>query len=370
MIPKQTRIAVQQRVLPSYRIPFFDLLADSVKGRFCIFYGSARKNEMLHTSAIPSTARVIRGKNIHLFGGKFYTCWQAGLLRWVRTWRPHVLIMEANPRYPSSLFTMRWMKRYQRKLIGWGLGSPVPSGFLAKVRMALRKRFIRNFDALITYSKLGAEQYAALGFPPERIFVAPNAVAAKPTSPPPQRGTQFTLNKPQVLFVGRLQERKKVDVLIRACAALPIAVQPELHIVGDGPAHRQLQEIAQDIYPETTFYGAMHGEALAELFSKADLFVLPGTGGLAVQEAMSYALPVIVGQADGTQSNLVRPKNGWILNSGSVKELEGIMRKALSDVTRLRAMGAVSYTIVDDEVNLENMVSAFQKAIEFVLEEA
>ena len=42
-------------------------------------------------------------------------------------------------------------------------------------------------------------------------------------------------------------------------------------------------------------------------FAGADLFVLPGTGGLAVQEAMSYALPVIVAKGDGTQEDLVRP---------------------------------------------------------------
>ncbi len=48
------------------------------------------------------------------------------------------------------------------------------------------------------------------------------------------------------------------------------------------------------------------GRNLDSYFSSADLFVLPGTGGLAVQEAMSHGLPVIMGQGDGTNDDLVR----------------------------------------------------------------
>ncbi|HEY6072779.1 MAG TPA: glycosyltransferase, partial [Anaerolineales bacterium] len=68
---------------------------------------------------------------------------------------------------------------------------------------------------------------------------------------------------------------------------------------------------ASAIYPAAEFIGARHDEELRPYFSAADLFVLPGTGGLAVQEAMSNALPVIVAQGDGTQDDLVRAGNGW-----------------------------------------------------------
>jgi len=88
-----------------------------------------------------------------------------------------------------------------------------------------------------------------------------------------------------------------------------------------------------------------------------------------VQEAMSYALPVIVGEADGTQSDLVRSSNGWVLHENTAAELAGIMLHALGDVAELRRMGAASYEIVSTEVNLENMVSAFEQAIHLVLQE-
>lgn len=363
MTEQPLHIGIQQRVLPAYRIPFFDMLAELYRGKVSIFYGNARSHEMLQTNAVPEVALHQRGKNIHLFSGKFYLCWQVGLLPWLQAWNPDVLIMEANPRYLNSRRAMGWMKAHHRKVIGWGLGSPNSSGWLGRMRTQQRRRFISKFDALITYSQQGAEEYQALDYARERIFVAPNAVAASPNHPAPRRTMQYEFNRPHVLFVGRLQERKRVDILINACAQLNEEIQPHLHVVGDGPARSALQELAQQCYLETTFYGAMHGKDLETLFKKADLFVLPGTGGLAVQEAMSYALPVIVGEADGTQSNLVRSDNGWVMQHGNAEELADILREALRDIANLRKKGSASYAIVRDEVNLEAMVRAFEQAI-------
>jgi len=164
-----------------------------------------------------------------------------------------------------------------------------------------------------------------------------------------------------VLFVGRLQARKRVDSLLRACAALSGDIQPRLVIVGDGPERSSLESLAKKIYPSADFPGSKHGPELATYFYSADLFVLPGTGGLAVQEAMSYGLPVIMGQGDGTNDHLVRPANGWQL--ASTEKLAGLLQEALSDVSRLRAMGVESYRIVSEEINLERMVEIFVGAV-------
>jgi glycosyltransferase involved in cell wall biosynthesis len=142
-----------------------------------------------------------------------------------------------------------------------------------------------------------------------------------------------------------------------------------LWIVGDGPQRRSLETMANEIYPSTRFYGAQHGSELELLFQNADLFVLPGTGGLAVQQAMSFGLPVIVGEADGTQSNLVGPENGWMLGEDTPGYLAETLKSALSDIRRLREMGAASYRIVSEDVNLEKMVAVFVTAVNRVLEE-
>jgi glycosyltransferase involved in cell wall biosynthesis len=140
-------------------------------------------------------------------------------------------------------------------------------------------------------------------------------------------------------------------------------LQPELTIVGDGPALPGLQQLARDIYPQVEFAGAVHGPALERYFSAADLFALPGTGGLAVQQAMGHGLPVIVAEGDGTQDDLVRPENGWQVPANDITALQNALREALSDIPRLRRMGSQSLRIVRDEFNIEAMVAGFVAAL-------
>ena len=138
--------------------------------------------------------------------------------------------------------------------------------------------------------------------------------------------------------------RKRIDSLLHACAQL--GSTPRLVIVGDGPEREYSGSSCPGHLPEAEFTGAKHGAELTPYFSGADLFVLPGTGGLAVQEAMSYGLPIIVAQGDGTQDDLVRKENGWQIPPDDFGALVSTMKEALSDVARLRNMGEESYRIV------------------------
>ncbi|HWQ05102.1 MAG TPA: glycosyltransferase family 4 protein [Longilinea sp.] len=356
------RLGLVQRVLPAYRVPLFDALAQACPEGLGVFAGQPRLVEMIESSTDLQYARLFPAKNIHL---PFSLCWQRGLLDWLENWQPQVLIVEANPRYLRTAAAVKWMHSCGRKVIGWGLGAP---GSQNGPRALFRRRFLNQFDALLTYSKKGAAEYGSTGFPVGRIFIAPNAAAPRPVNPPPVRATSFAQERPTVLFVGRLQARKRVDLLLRACAALPAELKPALWIVGDGPARAELETLARQIYPKAQFYGARHGITLDPLFDAADLFVLPGTGGLALQQAMSHALPVMSAEADGTQADLVSPANGWQLVPGSLDDLTRKLELALGDAAQLRRMGLESYRIVAEEINLERLVSEFEKAVRAVME--
>ena len=354
------KLALQQRVLPVYRAPFFDLLASACGGGMSLFTGLPRASEGITTAKELRAANYKLGNNIHLFDGAFYLCYQQGLIDWLKEWNPDALIVEANPRYLSTSSVVKWMHKQNKPVIGWGLGSPPLSGPLAGFRQMRRNLFLNQFDALISYSQRGADEYAALGFSREKIFVAHNSVSAPPLLSLPARGSMFD-SRPNILFVGRLQARKRIDSILRACAQ--IESKPRLIIVGDGPEREHLKALAKEVYPSAEFMGAKHGAELKPHFEEADLFVLPGTGGLAIQEAMSYGLPVIVAQGDGTQADLVRKENGWQIPPDDFDALLFTIKDALSDVARLRRMGAESYRIVKDEINIEKMAGAFVMAL-------
>jgi glycosyltransferase involved in cell wall biosynthesis len=355
------RVGLQQRIFPSYRKALFEQLAMVCSDGFCLFAGQARPEEHVSPADGLAHGAYVEAHNLHVGRGRAYFCVQTNILAWLRQWQPQVLIMEANPRYLSSHAALRWAKQHGVKVIGWGLGAPAGGKGLAGI---FWRRFLGQFDALVAYSQKGASDYAGLGFPQASIFVAPNAVLSAPTGSYIVRPADGVT---QILYVGRLQARKKADELITACAQLAReGYTLQLTIVGDGPERSALEKLTADILPDTVFTGALHGEQAAPFFQMADVFVLPGTGGLAVQEALTFGLPVIVAEADGTQSNMVREENGWLIDPNNPEGLQNALRAALSSPETLVSMGEESFHIARDEVNIETMVRKFAEAIHYV----
>jgi glycosyltransferase involved in cell wall biosynthesis len=132
----------------------------------------------------------------------------------------------------------------------------------------------------------------------------------------------------------------------------------------------RLQHLAKAEFPAAEFPGSQRGEALLASYRWADIFVLPGTGGLAVQQAMAHGLPVIVGQGDGTQADLVREENGWLVLEDTESALRRAIEQALASRADLPAMGMESTATVAQEVNVEAMVRTFVSAMRTVTEAA
>src|SRR5687767_9691557 len=151
------RLGLVQRVLPSYRVPFFDALAASCAGGMSLFAGLPRRDEAIAVTQELRIAHYVPAGNIHILSGPLYFCYQRGLLKWLADWNPDALIIEANFRYLSTPAAVSWMHQRGRPVIGWGLGAPVDrNGALS----GFRRRFLRQFDAMIAYSQRGAQQYA------------------------------------------------------------------------------------------------------------------------------------------------------------------------------------------------------------------
>ena len=82
-----------------------------------------------------------------------------------------------------------------------------------------------------------------------------------------------------------------------------------------------------------------------------------------MQEAMSYALPVIVAEGDGTQGDLVKPENGWLIPTDDEEALTDTLKFALSDPINLRKLGQNSFKLVQEQVNIDQMVHTFVTAL-------
>lgn len=375
------KVGIQQRTLPNYRVAFFDRLAEKFSGRVELFAGEPMAEERIQANLDPQKAFLRRAKNLHFTCGKLYSCWQQGMISWLCQYRPDVLILEANPRLLSNYFSICLMKVWRRPVIGWGLGvleREVPKWMLLLRKRAL-SRFYNFFDVLIAYSNKGSSDYQKLGFPDSKIFVAPNSVSSEDADrlfrkidQNPELIAEWKTkcelsDKPIVLYAGRLLPQKRVKDLIQACSRLGDIL--ELVIVGNGQERLALESLAAKVLPKTKFLGHLQGEELALCYTAADLFVLPGSGGLAIQEAMIYGKSIITSSGDGTQYDLVREgKNGFHIKAGDIFTMARRIETCIKDRSLLYNLGQESRRIVEEEYNLEVMVQVFVEALNFVFQ--
>src|SRR5687768_8381554 len=137
------RLGLVQRVLPSYRAPFFDALAAACTGGMSLFAGLPRTDEAIAVTGQLHVAKHTFAHNLH-FGqpsSPLYFCYQRGLLKWLAEMDPDALIIEANFRYLSTPAAVNWMHQRNRPVIGWGLGAP--SERRNSVLSGVRGRFLR-----------------------------------------------------------------------------------------------------------------------------------------------------------------------------------------------------------------------------------
>jgi glycosyltransferase involved in cell wall biosynthesis len=106
-----------------------------------------------------------------------------------------------------------------------------------------------------------------------------------------------------VLFAGRLYRRKRVDVLLRAAAALRDRIPGlEVRIVGYGPRASPLRELARELKLEGTvsWLGDVPRATLAAEYNRAGIFCLPSVQegfGIVLLEAMAAEKPIVASLA-------------------------------------------------------------------------
>ncbi|WP_300010695.1 glycosyltransferase [Pseudonocardia sp.] len=176
---------------------------------------------------------------------------------------------------------------------------------------------------------------------------------------------------PTVLFVGRMDQEKRVDELLRAFAALPAGTDARLEIVGEGVMREEWMGLAAElgIGTRTSFPGFVEEDELVDAYRRAAVFCMPGIAELqsiVTLEAMAAGTPVIAANAMALP-HLVKPgRNGWLFTPGDVPELTTRLAALLGDAERRRRMGASSLELVAKH-ELATTLSTFEGIYERLL---
>jgi len=158
---------------------------------------------------------------------------------------------------------------------------PLPERWTREATWGWLRWFHVPGAAVLAATPTLAEELISRGF--KNVKIWPRGVDAQLFRP--RARTALDLPRPIFLTVGRLAVEKNVE------AFLELDLPGTKLVVGDGPARSSLARQ----YPQAAFLGARQGEALAELYSAADVFVFPSrtdTFGLVLLEALASGVPV------------------------------------------------------------------------------
>ena len=135
----------------------------------------------------------------------------------------------------------------------------------------------------------------------------------------------------KIVYLGRLNEHKKVHLLIDAFQKVKRAIpEATLHIAGDGPQRPRLEQLSRGI-PGITFGGLVSEEEKARILCSAWLYVLPSIRegqGITLLEAMASRTPTVASFVDGSGviSVIEDAKNGLLVKPEAGQLADAILR--------------------------------------------
>ena len=176
----------------------------------------------------------------------------------------------------------------------------------------------------------------------------------------------------RILFVGRLVEKKGIDVLIRALPALPEA---HVRVVGDGPQRAELETLVAGLGlgPRVTFLGQCdRSEVMLEL-ARASVVAIPsqvGAGGdrdgtpVVLGEAVAAGVPVVVSALGGLAEHVIDGVSGRVVAPGSVADLAGAIGEVLADPAGADRLARAALERFDGSLDIASVAARYRKILD------
>lgn len=306
--PLRLKVLLQYNSLPHYRKAIFEnLCAD--RGLDYRIVADTR-SETAHMRVVENPERTLNFAPAKLFtlnlGHSLRLFWQPGAVAEFLRYKPDAVIALANP-YSLTAWALL--------VLGWLRGCPVllwGHGLLAPERGPkwwVRRSFYQLACGHLLYGDHARRLMIDSGFPAHRLFVVYNSLdtdeqtrLAQSITPDEWADFRERLGIPReaglVVFTGRLEAVKRLDLLLEAMAVLQRDGK-EVHavLIGHGTERERLEQLAvqRDISAKVHFLGAIYDErTIALAYKAADVCVIPSGAGLTVMHALGYGTPVIL----------------------------------------------------------------------------
>ncbi len=220
------------------------------------------------------------------------------------------------------------------------------------IHNAILKLVFRQASKIVASSQEEVRQISRFMGNAKKIVLIPNFIEESEFSQLPKAGNfrhrhGLDRNAKIILFVGRLNRIKGVDIVIRAFAGL-IKSLDDVWLVLVGPDGGEL-EIISDMIKWTRcdnriiITGALYGSEKIEAFVDSDIVVMPSlyeSFGIVALEAFACGKPVVGSRVGGLQELIIPKRTGLQFEPGNHEELCMILKSLLGMPDFLKSMGA------------------------------
>lgn len=221
-----------------------------------------------------------------------------------------------------------------KKVYNWTHGVYSPLNNI--ITRNTHRLFNRLFSGAFMYNSYACQYMKDLGFKESQLYVIHNSLDTDLQTAEYERhpvsniySDHFDNSYPVVLYIGRIQKRKKLDLLVEAVASLNENNRfVNLVIVGDYSQDTEIQQMVKDkgLSSNVWFYGASYEEHTnAELIYNAHVCVCPEKVGLTAIHSLSYGTPVISNDSFNTQmpefESIVDGVTGSFYKTGNIYDL-------------------------------------------------
>lgn len=344
------KVLLVQSVIPHYRVPVFNKLAETVD--LTVVFDSGE---------VPADVKFVAKKVETFYFLNKIRLHKENLLRLAKNYDVTIAML-------YSCITTRLLCKFRAKtkLILWGIGVSASYNVRYDSRpedAAIYMQLIDKADAALFYSSYPVEKYSAMGVSPKKLFVANNTVQVLPVE---------ECGRNSILFVGSLYKAKKIFELLEgyksACSMCDMV--PKLIIIGDGEDSDSVKAWVKENHYEQQILllGAIYDEkTLSEYFSRAIVCISPDQAGLSVLKSFGYGVPFVTHKnaiTGGERLNVENGVNGVLFDS--FDEITGLIKDCAEHPERYIRMGEAARKYYDENRTVNHMVKGFLDAIEFV----
>ncbi|HEX6506478.1 MAG TPA: glycosyltransferase [Chloroflexota bacterium] len=214
-------------------------------------------------------------------------------------------------------------------------------------------RVLARCSAVATPTETAAELLRQLGYHGHIVPISNGVDTARFQPGPPSSSLAQRLqlsDRPVVLYTGRLDAEKQLDVWLRGAAMLAAELDIQFLIGGQGAERPRLEAIASalGISDRIIFFGYLAEEEYPQIYRLADVFCITSPvelQSISTLEAMASGLPIVAVRAGALPELVSEGENGLLVEPGNASALARALASVLQDTSALSSMGSHSRTI-------------------------